>query len=489
MTVPICFLLEVLSSHRKSIQRKIQLIIYMISILLIRMYFNGFSSAKFTALDNAAAFLEVRHFRVINYVYLWFYHAFLLAFPFQLCFDYSMGCISTITSWTDFRAATTFILCLSPFLIYRVLSNLSKEHRRLFLFGLSSGALSFLPCTNIFFTVGFTVAERVLYLPSFGFCLLVAIGYQRTKRHIKNLDFIVLGVLILAASKTFTRSEQWRSEYSLYRSGIDVCPKNAKIHYNLGKVLGDLGNVRDAERNYWRAIRLNPSYEQALNNLGNLLDKIGERETAENLLLRAVKTRPNFAAAWMNLAITQMNLFKYLEAEISFMTSLRLRPDSPHCYFNLGVLYQKTDRNQLAKAAWYNATRLDPYYEKSWINLFVVLYDLGECEELIQLSAEALSKVPNESGIHMQLGTCIAHLGDYGRAETFIKTAILMNPTVALYRANLGVLYQRNERYSESAKEYEAALKLDPNCITAASNLHAVQSILSKNRTRTNYNL
>lgn len=39
--------------------------------------------------------------------------------------------------------------------------------------------LPFLPATNIFFYVGFVVAERILYLPSVGYCLLVALGFSK----------------------------------------------------------------------------------------------------------------------------------------------------------------------------------------------------------------------------------------------------------------------------------------------------------------------
>lgn len=38
-------------------------------------------------------------------------------------------------------------------------------------------ALPFLPATNLFFYVGFVVAERVLYMPSIGFCLLLGHGF------------------------------------------------------------------------------------------------------------------------------------------------------------------------------------------------------------------------------------------------------------------------------------------------------------------------
>ena len=39
--------------------------------------------------------------------------------------------------------------------------------------------IPFVPATNIFFKVGFVIAERVLYLPSAGYCLLVAFGFNK----------------------------------------------------------------------------------------------------------------------------------------------------------------------------------------------------------------------------------------------------------------------------------------------------------------------
>ena len=43
--------------------------------------------------------------------------------------------------------------------------------------------IPFIPASNIFFPVGFVVAERILYLPSMGFSLLVALGFEVLTRH------------------------------------------------------------------------------------------------------------------------------------------------------------------------------------------------------------------------------------------------------------------------------------------------------------------
>ncbi len=44
---------------------------------------------------------------------------------------------------------------------------------------LSLMVFPFLPASNLFFPVGFVIAERILYIPSMGFCLLVAYGWTR----------------------------------------------------------------------------------------------------------------------------------------------------------------------------------------------------------------------------------------------------------------------------------------------------------------------
>ena len=48
---------------------------------------------------------------------------------------------------------------------------------RILTMGLAILAVPFLPASNIFFTVGFVVAERVLYLSSIGSCLITVLGF------------------------------------------------------------------------------------------------------------------------------------------------------------------------------------------------------------------------------------------------------------------------------------------------------------------------
>ena len=90
------------------------------------------------------------------------------------------------------------------------------------LIALSILTLSFLPASNLFFYVGFVVAERILYIPSVGFCLLIAIGVDiiwRTGNDDQQRLFagLLLSVFFLSVARTVQRNWDWQNEETLYR--------------------------------------------------------------------------------------------------------------------------------------------------------------------------------------------------------------------------------------------------------------------------------
>ena len=69
----------------------------------------------------------------------------------------------------------------------------------------------------------------------------------------------------------------------------------------------------------------------------------------------------------------------------------------------------------------------------------------------------------------------------------FLK-AIQLNPRLANYHGNLGVLYHRWGKYSKAQQHYQAALELDPKSHNAKENLKKLQQTMtrqSKTQTQT----
>ncbi|XP_026971691.1 protein O-mannosyl-transferase TMTC4 isoform X5 [Sagmatias obliquidens] len=334
-------------------------------VLYVRWKIMGTGPPAFTEVDNPASFASSMLVRAINYNYYYSLNAWLLLCPWWLCFDWSMGCIPLIKSVGDWRviALAALWFCLIG-LICQALCSEDSHKRRILTLGLGLLIIPFLPASNLFFRVGFVVAERVLYLPSAGYCMLLTFGFGVLSKHTKKKKLIaafVLGILFINTLRCVIRSGEWRNEEQLFRSALSVCPLNAKVHYNVGKNLADKGNQTAAIRYYREAVRLNPKYVHAMNNLGNILKERNELQEAEELLSLAVQIQPDFAAAWMNLGIVQNSLKRFQAAEQSYRTAIKHRRKYPDCYYNLGRL-------EIGKSwiIWDTLLTLENYGNSDW---------------------------------------------------------------------------------------------------------------------------
>ncbi|XP_037655782.1 protein O-mannosyl-transferase TMTC4 isoform X4 [Choloepus didactylus] len=405
----------------------------------------------------------------INYNYYYSLNAWLLLCPWWLCFDWSMGCIPLIKSVSDWRitALAALWFCLIG-LICQALCSEDSHKRRILTLGLGFLVIPFLPACNLFFRVGFVVAERVLYLPSAGYCVLLTFGFGALSKHAKKkklIAAIILGILFLNMLRCMIRSSEWRNEEQLFRSALSVCPLNAKVHYNVGKNLADKGNQTAAIRYYREAVRycrLNPKYVHAMNNLGNILKERNELQEAEELLSLAVQIQPDFAAAWMNLGIVQNSLKQFEAAEQSYRTAIKHRRKYPDCYYNLGRLYADLNRHVDALNAWRNATVLKPEHSLAWNNMIILLDNTGNLAQAEAVGREALELIPDDHSLMFSLANVLGKSQKYKESEALFLKAIKANPNAASYHGNLAVLYHRWGHLNLAKKHYEISLHLDP---------------------------
>ncbi|XP_029559520.1 protein O-mannosyl-transferase TMTC4 isoform X2 [Salmo trutta] len=455
------------------------------SLLYARWRIMGTGPPAFTEVDNPASFAENVFLRIVNYNYYYSLNAWVLLCPWWLCFDWSMGCVPLIKSAFDWRTAWLLLLwCFLIGLISQALCSQDSQRRRTLTLGLVLLVVPFLPACNIFFRVGFVIAERVLYLSSAGYCLLLAyaLGHccGRWSRHKGLLRASLLALLCVYVARCALRSHQWRSEQSLFTSALSVCPLNAKVHYNVGKNLADRGNTSAAIKYYREAVRLHPTYVHAMNNLGNILKERNELVEAEELLAKAVLIQPDFAAAWMNLGIVQNSLKKFKEAEQSYWNAIHFRKKYPDCYYNLGRLYADLNRHLDALNAWRNATVLKPDHSLAWNNMVILLDNTGNLAQAEAIGREALKLLPNDHTIMFSLANVLGKLQKFKESEGFFLQALRINPNAASCHGNLAVLYHRWGKLELAKKHYELSLKLDPEAPGTRDNYNMLRRKLDQ---------
>ena len=187
----------------------------------------------------------------------------LLLSPSQLCAEYAMGTIPPIASLTDPRNLLTLATFASLLSVGCYAMSTRDVHHRKLLFGLCLMIIPFIPASNLFFPVGFVIAERVLYIPSMGFSMIVAYGAWLLISH-KTLrptaKSIIAILLVLHTAKTLNRNQDWSNNLTLFSSALRVGSKDLIVLNNLAVTLREGDNLELAEAVLRHSMEVDPSY-------------------------------------------------------------------------------------------------------------------------------------------------------------------------------------------------------------------------------------
>jgi tetratricopeptide (TPR) repeat protein len=89
----------------------------------------------------------------------------------------------------------------------------------------------------------------------------------------------------------------------VYSKVLEMEPKHAAAHINLGTLYYNRQEYALAERHYRSAIEIDPRYALAYFDLGNVLDETGRVQEAIDIYKTAIQLAPTYADAHYNLAL------------------------------------------------------------------------------------------------------------------------------------------------------------------------------------------
>lgn len=388
-------------------------------------------------------------------------------------------------------------------LVIKACRSQSLQHSRMLIMCLAWIILPFLPASNLFFPVGFVVAERILYMPSMGFCLLIAYGYEKikedmieTKRAIQWRPWLLkFGLIFLLAShtlKTYQRNKDWINEYTLFMSGVHVNDRNAKLfnnvghalenegrfkeallyfqqavhiqpddigaHINVGRTYNNLRRYDEAEQAYLKAkslfprikpgesyqARIAPNHLNVFINLANLIARNQTRlEEADFLYRQAISMRADYVQAYINRGDILMKLNRTVQAQEVYEKALLYDSENADIYYNLGVVFLEQGKSAQANVYFNKALELYPEHEQALLNSAILLQEMGGAEAR-QMSRERLHKVLDKSGdnekVFFNLGMLAMDESDFDAAEQYFKRAIHLKSDFRSALFNLALL-------------------------------------------------
>jgi hypothetical protein len=343
----------------------------------------GFWTARLTAIRVMAKYLG------------------LIVWPARLSSDYSYPQIPLASGSPEDWAAWLLIAALLACLVW-----LYRFSPAAFFFG-SFALLTFLPGSNLLFRIGTIMAERLLYLPSFGViaCLVLGIGFLCRRLRTPKLaaPLLCLAMLPLGA-RTWARNRDWTDDLTLAQSAVQVSPRSFKAHLLLAEALLRSGNTDAAlteasrstdlldslpdSRNAWPAYRQSANIRLIKGDQLRSTDPAGskrEYENAARLLMRSIsilKAQPvppalaggvpgavlEHAAGecYRALSETELRLNDLPAAYNAAVRSRDLDPSAPAAFRAVAAALDADDRGDQAFAALIEGHLLtgDPGFNK-----------------------------------------------------------------------------------------------------------------------------
>lgn len=314
----------------------------------------------------------------------------LLIFPHPLSADYSYDAIP----YKDFSSIWVWLsLAVHGSLVYAFF-KLIKE-KSVLCFAIAFYLLHLFLVCNIFFDIGATMGERLIYHSSVGFAIALAYllykGYERIKPVSlarASLGVLIVLIVVLCGFKTIQRNAQWKNDITLFTADVNTVPTSVLANANAAVGLSNLADtctVDTATRNrnlhkaigyLDKAISIHPKFVAGHVNRGLMYFKLGDiMKAKENwdtvrIYYPTYPTLPGLYGSIANYYIQHGwsdygKKGDYMGAIAMFQKGLQMFPDQPDLLYNVGGAYFSMKDYQDAYNAWTRCLQVAPNYAQA----------------------------------------------------------------------------------------------------------------------------
>ncbi len=268
-----------------------------------------------------------------------------LVWPVHMAVFYDTPPVTSVLQWRFWLPTLAWII--AGVLAWRI----AKRSRvvafsLIWIFTFLSPAIVGLPS----FPLGEWIHDRYLYLPSFGFCLLLvhAIAHLPSERKFSGIPAIpALTVLVLTAAMALGLSWQeqyWANGYMLFRHSNALQPNSPLNKVHLATELLRRGDMANAQRLYQDALVLDPNDWSNHLAYGLFLYATNNFESAEDQFAQCIRISEVNPSQYFYQGMSRLNLGNLAGAQQSFEMALEKGPNRVGYHFWLGFAFEKQGR-------------------------------------------------------------------------------------------------------------------------------------------------
>lgn len=216
-------------------------------------------------------------------------------------------------------------------------------------------------------------ADRFTYIAHIGLMIMLVwlIAAITTKLPYRQafLTIITTVSLLLLTTLAWLQTELWRDNILLFKHTLAVTKDNYVIHNNLGPLLYDNGQVKEAYQEFQECLRINPNYREGRYNLAYSFYRQGlwsEAEPHFQILAQTANVQPEVYLYLGDIYNKQGQLVRAVEY---YNKALNLYPTYPEVYNSIGLIMLQQKEYALAEAQFNLALKYRPNYPEAQANL------------------------------------------------------------------------------------------------------------------------
>jgi hypothetical protein len=221
--------------------------------------------------------------------------------------------------------------------------------------------IALLPVSNWIMPIALLMAERFLYMPSFGFALLAGMAWAGIRdRGARRM--IAVGVVAVSTILCISHNYVWQDTLTFHRNAVRVMPNNARARLGFGFALLRVDHAQEAKEQFEAGLHILPNSAPLLAGLASTIVTLdGQCGRVRPLLAEALKNDPGqWHSLWV-LGDCFLREGNSEQAEKSYRLAVQNTdfPDAKLLYSWARVL-KANGKTPLAVSALERAALIDP---------------------------------------------------------------------------------------------------------------------------------
>jgi len=410
----------------------------------------------------------------------------LLIVPYFLSFDYNFSQIKIY----NFSDPVTWLV-ITIVLILGVYALIKTPKKSIIAFGILYFFISIAPASNIFLLIGATMAERFMYTPSLGFCIIVTyLLIKYTKNENVKGSFINLSQFFSSNKRLFTfvfiitslytvrviaRNTDWKDNATIFLHDVKVSENSASLHFGCASELSKnlAANEQDstlkqsyfkeAITEYNKAITIFGKYVPSgvNNDYGCALLSVNRYDDAINAFQKEIELHPTYPIVYSNLARC-FRLKTDYENEIKtyqYISHLNKDSDTSNfknigvAFFNWGNLMNSKQQYDKAINCFDSAIKYIPYFSFVYTAKAAALFPQMKNTEALEMCDQAIHYDEKNVKAYIGKGYAYSNLHQYDKAIEFLTKATEIDSLDPQPIYFMGIANQ-NKGNKEKAKYY-----------------------------------